>query len=53
MGAGVREVRSLQVAGGDPFRSAGGPRLRELQDRYHHECWTTRSGKSYAMKYCA
>src|SRR5918995_2518403 len=39
--SGVREVRAVEVAGGDPFRCAGGARsrsrLRELADRYRHE----------------
>jgi hypothetical protein len=34
---GVREIRTLEVAAGDPFKATGGRRLRNLEDRYHHE----------------
>jgi uncharacterized Zn finger protein len=34
---GVREVRDVRVAGGDPFKATGGRRLRDLENRYHHE----------------
>jgi uncharacterized Zn finger protein len=34
---GVREVRDVRVAAGDPFKATGGRRLRDLENRYHHE----------------
>jgi hypothetical protein len=34
---GVREIRKISVASGDPFRAAGSRRLGALEERYHHD----------------